>query len=69
VTARHLLLAAYALLCAGAMTWPGYAWFGARIEPYVLGLPWSLTWVVAWVLLSFVALVVYYVTGERDRRS
>ena len=39
-------------------------WLGNRIEPYVLGLPFSLAWVVGWVLLSFVALVAYHSTGQ-----
>ena len=57
--------AAYAVCCVGALTWPGYAWLGNRIEPYVLGIPFSLAWVVGWVLATFVALVVYHLTGVR----
>ena len=56
---RHGLLAAYVLICLAAVTWPGYPLFGARIRPMVLGLPWSLAWVVGWVLLTFVALALY----------
>ena len=63
---RHILFALYAVLCLFAMTWPGYAWFGNRIEPYVLGLPFSLAWVVAWVLATFVVLTVYNVTGRES---
>ena len=59
-----LLFALYALCCLGAVTWPGYAWFGNRIEPYVLGLPFSLAWIVLWVLLSLAALVLYHTTTE-----
>ena len=62
---RNLLLAIYAVLCLAAMTWPVYAWLGNRIEPYVLGLPFSLAWVVGWVLLTFVVLVVYHASGQR----
>ena len=60
---RHGLFALYTLLCLGAMTWPGYAWLGNSIEPYVLGLPFSLAWVVGWVLVTFVVLLVYHATG------
>ncbi|NIM02231.1 MAG: DUF3311 domain-containing protein [Acidobacteria bacterium] len=48
------------------MTWPGFAHFGNSIEPYVLGLPFSFVWVIGWVLATFVALVVYHNTGERE---
>jgi hypothetical protein len=63
---RHSLFALYAVLCLLAMTWPGYAWFGNRIEPYVLGLPFSLAWVVAWVLATFVVLTAYNATGRES---
>ena len=61
---RDALFLLYVALCLGAMVWPGYAWFGNRIEPYVLGVPFSLFWIVLWVLLSFVALVLYQASGK-----
>jgi hypothetical protein len=64
VTLRNSLFGTYALVCFGAMTWPGYARFGNSVEPYVGGLPFSLAWVVGWVLLSFVALIAYHSTGR-----
>ena len=33
----------------------------------MLGLPFSLAWIVGWVLMTFLVLVVYHVTGERSR--
>jgi hypothetical protein len=67
---RDLLFATHIVCCVGALTWPGYAWLGNRIEPFVLGLPFSLAWVVGWVLASFAALVLYHasdrVREERD---
>ena len=51
---RNGLLAFYVVICLGSIMWPGYKWFGNRIEPYVLGLPFSLAWVIGWVGLSFV---------------
>ena len=63
---RHILFGLYVMLCLGAMTWPGYAWLGNSIEPYVLGLPFSLAWVVGWVLATLVALTVYNATGEDE---
>lgn len=66
LTPRNLLFALYVVCCAGAVTWPGYDWFGNRIEPYVLGLPFSLAWIVGWVFLTFLVLVVYHASGRRQ---
>jgi len=63
---RHGLLAAYVLVCLAAVTWPGYPLFGARIYPMVLGLPWSLAWVVGWILLTFFAVMLYEWTRPRQ---
>ena len=65
---RDLLFAGFVVCCIGALTWPGYAWLGNRIEPFVLGLPFSLAWVFGWVLASFVALALYHAT-DRERRG
>jgi hypothetical protein len=64
---RNLLLGIYAVTCLLAMTWPVYDRFGNSIEPYVLGLPHSLAWVVGWVLATFVVLVAYHLTGGDER--
>ena len=47
------LLGVWVVTCAFALTWPGYAWLGNRIEPYVAGVPASLAWVVGWVVATF----------------
>ena len=49
-----------------AMTWPVYAKFGNSIEPYVLGIPFSFAWVVGWVLATFVVLVIYHNSGDKE---
>jgi hypothetical protein len=59
------LLAIYVVCCASALTWPGYALLGNRIEPYILGVPFSLAWVIGWVMLSFGVLVAYNTWNER----
>jgi hypothetical protein len=64
---RNLLLGIYVVACMAALTWPAYAWFGNSIRPYVLGLPLSLAWVVAWVVMTFVVLVIYHGTGGDER--
>jgi hypothetical protein len=48
------------------LTWPGYDWLGNRIEPRWFGLPFSLTWIIGWVSLTFVVLVIYHASGERE---
>jgi hypothetical protein len=52
-------LAAWCTLALAALVWPGYALFGARIEPLVFGLPFSVFWVVLWVVLTFAVLCLY----------
>jgi TRAP-type C4-dicarboxylate transport system permease small subunit len=67
---RRWLDALFALHCAAtliALVWPVYAWAGARIEPRLLGLPFSMAWIVLWILLTFAALVLYELLGERAR--
>lgn len=67
---RRWLDALFALHCAAtliALVWPAYAWAGARIEPRLLGLPFSMAWIVLWIALTFAALVLYELLGERAR--
>jgi hypothetical protein len=63
---RDVLFGLYVSVCLLAVTWPGYAWFGNRIEPLVLGFPFSLAWIVGWVLLSLLALVLYHTSGPTE---
>lgn len=58
---------AAAVLFAGifaALVWPIYSWF-AGIRPRVLGLPFSLVYVVALVVLSFLALLALFLWEGR----
>ena len=66
---RNVLLALYVALALFMLCWPGYAMFGNSIEPYVLGLPFSLAWIVFWVFASFLALVAFYLTDPAERRE
>ncbi len=63
---RDLLFILYVICCVGALTWPGYDWLGNRIEPLVLGLPFSLAWVIGWVWLTFLVLTIYHISGGRE---
>ena len=48
-----------------ALIWPVYPSV-VGIRPYVLGLPFSLAWVVGWLIVVFGALVLLYRTEEHD---
>jgi len=66
---RHVLFAGYAIACLLALTWPGYAWLGARVHPLVLGLPFCFAWNVGWVLATFAVLTLYHrACGRASRR-
>ena len=64
---RHRLLGAYFVVCTAALIWPGYAWLGNRIEPRLLGLPLSFAYNIVWVVLSFVVMVVFHLSGPDER--
>ena len=53
-TAR-LLTGTYFTLALVAVTWPGLVPF-ARIRPLILGLPFSMAWIAAWIAGSVVVL-------------
>jgi hypothetical protein len=41
--------------------------FANRVEPYVLGLPFAMFWVVAWVVVAACLMAVVYRLDSRDR--
>lgn len=66
---RHWALALFALLCAAAVSVPALG--GDRIQPTVLGLPFSLAWNAGWVGLSFGSLLLFHILdgGERPEEE
>ncbi len=68
MTLRNRLLAAYFVVAAVGLVWPGYALIGNRVEPFVLGMPLSLAWNVGWVLLTFTVLSVFELTNPDEDR-
>jgi hypothetical protein len=57
------------LLCfAAAVTWPGMV-PANRIEPLVLGLPFSMAWIALWVVLSFLVLLLVDRLEGKARRE
>lgn len=65
---RHRLLLGIVLLALAASVWPGYL-LGARISPYVLGLPFSIVWLVACIGVVFVALLLTFRADMRAQRG
>jgi uncharacterized YccA/Bax inhibitor family protein len=65
---RHRLLLGIVLLALAASVWPGYL-LGARISPYVLGLPFSIVWLVACIGVMFVALLLTFRADMRAQRG
>lgn len=58
-----------------ALVWPIYPRLGDHVEPRVLGLPWSLVYVLAVILINTVVLTALYLARavdsaeEEDRRG
>lgn len=48
-----------------ALIWPIYP-LAADIRPYVFGLPLSFAWIVGWLIIMFVALVLFYRVDTSD---
>jgi len=63
----HVLLGVYLVLCLAALTWPGASWAGTRIEPLVLGLPFSFAWYAGWAVATFLALALYHHATDGGR--
>lgn len=63
---RHLALAALCGLCLVAVAAPDYAGLGNRVNPRIFGMPFSLTWNVLWVAVSFVGLGAYHLTSKDE---
>jgi TRAP-type C4-dicarboxylate transport system permease small subunit len=60
--------AIYFVLFTLAVTWPGMTPFN-RVEPMILGLPFNMVWMAAWVVGGFVVLLLVDRTTERRHRE
>ena len=61
---RNRLYGFFLLVCVASLGWPIYPLLGSRIEPFILGVPFSLIWMIGWAFLSFMALLIYHRTGR-----
>lgn len=57
------------LLSTVALVWPVYPWLGNHVEPRVLGLPWSLVYVLGVIAANFAALLLLYRLRVVDDRE
>ncbi len=63
------LAVVYFLIATASLVWPIYpAWFD-RIEPRVLGLPFSLAWILIVIVANFVVLALLYSLRLVDDRE
>jgi hypothetical protein len=65
-TPARVLFTVFMVCFALAVTWPAYVPFN-RVEPLVLGLPFSMVWLVLWVILSAIVLLLLDRSEERRR--
>ena len=54
------LAVAWFVLSTALLVWPLYPWLGNHVEPRVLGLPWSLVYVLLVIAANFGALALLY---------
>ena len=63
----HVALLLWASTVVAALTWPVYDVVGNHVDPLVLGVPFSLAWIVGWALATFAVLSAYFLlTEERE---
>jgi membrane-bound metal-dependent hydrolase YbcI (DUF457 family) len=68
VAATRLALS-YFVVATAALVWPLYPWLGNRIEPRVLGLPFSLVWILVIIASNFCVLALLYRLRVIDDRE
>lgn len=64
---RRLAVAVFVLNLL-AVTWPVASWFGAA-KPLILGLPLSMAWPAAWIIIGWITLLLLdYAENRGDKR-
>lgn len=56
----------YFVASTAALVWPLYPILGDHIEPRVLGMPWSLTYVIAIIVANTAVLIALYLSRAID---
>jgi predicted PurR-regulated permease PerM len=49
-----------------SLVWPLYPWLGNHVEPRILGIPWSLSYVILVIAVNTAALVALYMLRAVD---
>jgi hypothetical protein len=60
----HVGLALWTVATVAALIWPAYDLLGNHVDPLVLGVPFSLAWIVGWALATFAVLSAYFLLTE-----
>lgn len=68
IGSRHIFLGSAVIACLLCLGWPGYAAFGDRIYPMVMGLPFSLVWNIGWIIMSFLFLIIFHLADRTGSR-
>jgi hypothetical protein len=63
------LAVAYFLVVTAALVWPLFPILGNHVEPRVLGMPWSLCYVLGVVMMNALVLLGLYVARVVDSRE
>lgn len=63
--APRLSLVLFAATTA-SLVWPLYPWLGNHVEPRILGIPWSLTYVILVIAVNTAALIALYMLRAVD---
>lgn len=65
---RHRNYLVFFVVALLALIWPGLALVSSP-TPFVLGLPLSLAWIIAWLVLLFFGLVRLFISDIREGRD
>lgn len=65
---KTLLLVIVLTLIQLCLIWPIYPQF-ASAKPFILGLPLSFAWVIAWVIISFFTMLSYFLYDTNHKES
>jgi len=60
----YSLFTIFFIVCILAVVFPFYA-VGNRVTPYIMGMPFSMAWIVIWIILLFIGLVLLYAWESR----
>jgi len=60
----YSIFSVFFIICVLAVIFPFYA-VANRVTPYIMGMPFSMAWIVIWIILLFIGLVLLYAWESR----